>query len=256
MFKSNNATYNALLPFTQWGGNLNVVIKPIQIGDLGFVPYLTDQTWLEATANLSAPIIFTHNTFLGADFGFKLATEGIAVSEVATPFVVSGHIHKRQELIGPNTKIIYPGTPYSWSASDVDEVKGLMMLETCDGNLTTSFVDSPFPTWRKITVDPTTTDHNTFKTKHTGDHLLIKVVGLRADVKAWLSSDHLAELKANNASVSVSTEFTDSAKRSASIASVQKDSDPMESYMSSIYKGAAPKSLVIKAIQEAMESVR
>ena len=251
-FKPNDSTYNALIPFAAWNNkNLNVITTPTQLDGLGFIPYLTkDKSWPQVTHGFTSKIIFTHNTFIGADFGFKRADEGIKLSDVTNELVISGHIHKRQLL----ENVTYPGTPYAWSAHDVDQKKGLMVLNS--DTYEASFIESPFPTWQKVEIELSKKDNLVIP--KTNDHIMIKLTGLRSDIKAFMTSEILEDFKKNNKSVSVSTVFLDSAKTESKGISIKNTSlsEAVESYMSKLYKGSAPADLVKKEVLRLLGEIK
>lgn len=257
MYKPNDSKYNALIPFMGWKMRyLNIVTSSTEIDGFGFVPYLCHgQTWEDETKDFKSDIVFTHNTFVGADFGFKLATEGVSQAEIAQSLVISGHIHKRQILTYNESgcSVCYPGTPYSWSGHDVDEKKGLMLFDSETRQF--EFIESPFPMWRRLEVDLTSCNEilvpDTIKYN---DHLLLSIKGLRSDVRTFLSSSHLKDLRESYSSVSVSTTFLDSAKVAKSISSIKSKtiSDILETYMSTVYKGSSPVEEVKDAVLNAI----
>jgi DNA repair exonuclease SbcCD nuclease subunit len=237
--------FEAILP-----KDIHAITYPCEINGLGFVPYLNNESW--ETVQPSTEIVFTHNTFVGADFGFKIADGGIPLSSVSCDLVVSGHIHKQQILQDKHTKIVYPGTPYAWSANDVDQHKSLMVLDT--ETLEMYAVASPMSTWRKIQIDLPAQSILVPASIRANDHLLVKLVGLRADVKAFAASSAIYDLKQRYASVSLSTEFLDSAKTS-NTASIKANttSDALDQYLKSVYKGSASVEDVRKEILSVLE---
>jgi DNA repair exonuclease SbcCD nuclease subunit len=258
MYKPNDSTFNALIPFTGWRHkHLNIITSSVELDGFGFVPYLTHNCkWEDEVNNWQSNLIFTHNTFIGADYGHTVATDGFTPLENSKTTIISGHIHKPQQLSfhRGDIRVVYPGTPYSWSGSDADQVKGLSIFDT-DTELF-QFIESPFPAWKRVYLDLSESseikipDH----VRHE-DHLLISLKGLRSDVKAWLVSDAFSEIKKYFKSASVSTTFLDSAKSSNSITSIKSRSvtETIDAYMTSIYKGSAPVEEVKEAIILAIE---
>lgn len=239
-FKPNDSTYHALTPFKSGYKNIYVVDKVTDLFDMTFVPFLcSNEVWPESTNK----IVFTHNTFIGADFGFKLATSGIPLDVLNCDVVISGHIHKRQTLNTNTTQIIYPGTPYASSASDVDQEKGVMIFdsETYD----TQYIKSPFPMWEKINIDLSVSmDYgDLFKTLNKNNHYVVVITGPRAEVKSLLSSKEISLVK-SSFSISFKTEFTDKIKnkkksiKSTSAASMVKD------FIGNIYTGQIDKDIL------------
>jgi DNA repair exonuclease SbcCD nuclease subunit len=251
-FKPNDSTYNALQPFLGWSNkNLHPIIDSCEIDGFGFVPYLNSISWKEATEGFESKIVFTHNTFVGADFGFKVADGGILLSDIASDLVVSGHIHKRQTLQCSKSQVVYPGTPYGWSAHDVDQIKGLSILDTETYKF--SFIESMFPKWRKIEVDLSVSSEVIFPNglkEH--DHILVKFIGLRSEVKAILASSCIEDLKQKYSSISVSTEFIDSARLESNSIHASTAADAVEMYMNGFYKGSAPVDLVKAEVLKAL----
>lgn len=251
-FKANDSTYNALQSFQLWDSpRLKVVTEPCVVDGLGFVPYLNSKPWIDCDPGVE--VTFTHNTFVGADFGFKIADGGIPLDSIKSSLVISGHIHKRQVLQQGESVVVYPGTPYSWSASDVDLPKSVCVLDT--DTLKITDIKSPFPTWRKIVVElPTAVDLP--DDVRSCDHLVVKIVGMRVDVKAFMISSAIEELRTKVSSLSVSTEFRDSVKESKGISIKTTDRiDVVDQYIASVYKGSVPPDALKKEILKAMETV-
>lgn len=252
-FKANDSTYNALQSFQLWNNpDLRVITDSCVVDGLGFVPYLNSLRWEDCDPGVD--ITFTHNTFVGADFGFKVADGGILLDSIKSNLVVSGHIHKQQILQHGDSVVLYPGTPYSWSASDVDMVKSVSVLDTETLKVVT--IESPFPTWRKIVVELPDNIPPIPVSIRSCDHILLKVVGLRSEVKAFLSSPVVEDLRSRASSMSISTEFTNSAKESKgiSIKAVEKN-DIVDEYLKSVYKGSVPIDSLKREILKALEAV-
>jgi DNA repair exonuclease SbcCD nuclease subunit len=239
-FKPNDSTYHALTPFKSGYKNIYIVDTVTDLFDCTFIPFLcTDEKWPEHTNK----IVFSHNTFIGADFGFKLATSGIPLEDVNCDIVISGHIHKRQILQAQTAQIIYPGTPYASSASDVDQEKGVMLFDTESYKF--NYIKSPFPMWKKTNINLSVdSDYESLlKSLDKQDHHVVVVTGPRAEVKALLASKEVAIAK-KNLSISFKTEFTDKVKNEKKTIKVTSTSLMVKDFISNIYTGQIDKKIL------------
>jgi len=230
-FKPNDRSYHALEVF-KGIKDVHVVDSMQVLYGMAFVPYLCKgEEWPE----IEQDIVFTHNTFVGADFGFKLADTGIPLESVTSGLVISGHIHKRQVLSTESSQIIYPGTPYASSASDVDQEKGVMILDT--ETLKISYIKSPFPIWQKWNLDLSVDDYmSLFDNLNVKNHHVVTITGPRAEVKALLTSKDVEEVKKTH-SITFKTDFTDKVKSDKKSIKVSSASTMVKDFISTIYKG-------------------
>lgn len=235
MWKPNCNKYHALEVFKGVKG-VAVVDRATTIAGITYVPYLSSpKDW----PDIKTSVVVTHNTFVGADYGFKCAEDGIDLDVVQGYTVISGHIHKRQALKAGS--VIYPGTPTSLSASDANQEKGIMFLDS--RTLETTFVKSPFPVWRSIEVGIQDVEGISLNPT---DRWIVKLIGPRAEIKAWLDSKHAVSLR-KISQVSFKTEFTDSAKSTRAQISAPTVYSMAEQYVDRVYAGALDKS-VLKGI--------
>lgn len=241
MWKPNSSKYHALEVFKHVRGVV-VADSVIACDGITYVPYLPNPLdW----PSVKTDIVVTHNTFVGADYGFKCAEDGIDLDVVQGYTVVSGHIHKKQTLKAGS--VIYPGTPTSLTASDVDQVKGVMFLDS--ESLQATFVESPFPTWRSREVnigDISNLNLNEF------DRWIVKLIGPRAEIKSWLDSKHAMDLR-KASQVSFKTEFTDSAKSSRTQISAPTVYSMAEQYIDKVYSGALDKASLKDVVKKYTE---
>lgn len=241
MWKPNSSKYHALEVFKNVNG-VAVADSIIQLDGITYVPYLPNPgDW----PDVKTDIVVTHNTFVGADYGFKCAEDGIDLDVVQDYTVISGHIHKRQTLKAGS--VIYPGTPTSLSASDVDQTKGIALLDT--ESLSMTFIESPFPIWRSkdVSIDQVSDIQlNDF------DRWIVKLIGPRAEIKSWLDSKHAAELR-KACQVSFKTEFTDSAKSSRTQISAPTIYSMAEQYIDKVYSGALDKTSLKSVVKKYTE---
>ena len=229
MWKPNCSKYNALEVFKDVKG-VTVADSVVQLDGITYVPYLPSPLdW----PDIKTDIAVTHNTFIGADYGFKLAEDGIRLDAVQNDLVVSGHIHKRHSL--KEGSVIYPGTPTSLTASDANQTKGISFLDT--DSLTWSFIESPFPMWR--TLDLYLDQSDSLELNET-DRWIVKLIGPRAEIKALLESKDILDLK-RRAQVVFKTEFTDTIKSNRTQISAPTVYSMAEQYVDKIYSGAIDK---------------
>lgn len=241
MWKPNSSKFHALEVFKNVRGVV-VADSAVECDGITYIPYLPNPLdW----PNVKTNIAVTHNTFVGADYGFKCAEDGIDLDVVQDYTVISGHIHKRQTLKAGS--VIYPGTPTSLTASDVDQAKGISLLDT--ESLSIAFIESPFPIWRSREInigDVADLNLNEF------DRWIVKLIGPRAEIKSWLDSRHAAELR-KACQVSFKTEFTDSIKSSRTQISAPTVYSMAEQYIDKVYSGALDKTSLKSVIKKYTE---
>lgn len=239
MYKPNSSKYHALEVFKD-RKNLVVVDKTTIIDGITYIPYLHEaKDWPEVSTNIA----ITHNTFMGADYGFKLAENGIPSDQVRCDLVVSGHIHKRQTL----RSVLYTGTPIAASASDADQVKGLTILDT--DSLSTEFIESPFPMWRTLDFVLGTNKRLEISEK---DIWTVKLIGPRAEIKALLDTKGIQDIK-KTTKVTFKTEFTDSIKVARNSISAPTPLAMVEQYVDRIYTGSLDREALKLTIRNYME---
>jgi len=108
-----------------------IINKPMIISNIAYIPYMSDEAaFLKASADLhkegATALLVAHQTFTGATYenGFY-AEDGIDPALVAQDYIISGHIHKQQEI----GKCWYQGTPKWDTMSDANEDKGIWIYE-------------------------------------------------------------------------------------------------------------------------------
>jgi len=127
---------NALNIFVPEDGGVDslrtIINKPVIIDNIAYIPYMSDETaFLKASHDLhdqagGEKLLVAHQTFTGATYenGFY-AEDGIDPALVAQDAIISGHIHKQQEI----GKCWYQGTPKWDTMSDANEDKGIWIYE-------------------------------------------------------------------------------------------------------------------------------
>ena len=113
------------------GGWRTIINKPRIMDGIAYIPYMSDKdAFLKASAELyeqgATKLLVAHQTFTGAkyDNGF-FAEDGIEPDLVSQDHIVSGHIHKAQQI----GKCEYPGTAKWDTMSDANQKKGLTIYE-------------------------------------------------------------------------------------------------------------------------------
>jgi len=243
MWKPNDYRYHALQVFEKRHNNLYIVDKHIQMDGVSYIPYLYNNIWPKSTASIAV----THNTFIGADYGYRTAQDGIHASDVQADIVVSGHIHKRQQL--ESAKILYPGTPMAISASDADQIKGLLLFET--SNYEQHFIHSPFPIWRNIVFN--IGDGDLGDIVNNKDYWIVTLKGPRAEIKSFMASKTVKELRSAT-SISFKTESTDTIKVDRISIKTSNLDTMVDQYIDRIYTGTQDKQSVKKTIKSVLEA--
>lgn len=257
-YKPKDAKYHALQPFlnipkftvfdeTVHFDNDNSPYKGITV-----VPYVQK---FDDFPTKTQSICITHNTFVGADYGFKREDCGINADKVVTDVIISGHIHKRQTF----GKVIYPGTPYAHNANDVDQTKGLLLFDTA--SFEQKFIESPFPKWRSIEFE--IDQVNNIASLHTmlekelnnTDKWILKVTGPKAELSAYFKSKKYFKLTADK-NVIVKANPTDSEKQNRVQIKSSGANDIISEYVNKVYSGGADKSLIIRKAQEIIKNIQ
>lgn len=222
-YKPNSSEYHAFKPFSSIS-NVVVADSVLQLDNITYVPYVhSRELWPETKTS----IVVTHNTFIGADYGYKKADHGIETKDVHADIVISGHVHKRQVL---DSKIHYVGTPYAMSATDADQIKGLTLFDTETYKF--DFIDSPFPIYK--TIDQAT--HDPLPDLDSFNHWIMTLKGPKIEIKSILESKQMNLLK-KRCSLTIKTESTDRIK-SDRVSILSKDiSCMLDEYLNKVYKG-------------------
>lgn len=215
MYKPNDPKYHALLPFKGKIDNFHIVDEVKELFDMTFVPY---QYYGSNFPKHTLPICVAHQTFLGADYGPIRATEGVDASGITgCEIIISGHIHTRS-VLGP---VVYVGSPFSQSASDIDQIKGITILDT--DTYAQAFIQTPLPTWRRlrVVVSQSTPLHVVhalvqLDISNSKDHWVLELEGPRAEIVGYIGSKEYLEAIAG-VDVKVKAKYTDSEKKRVSI---------------------------------------
>lgn len=110
-----------------------VLHKPYEQYGLLFCPYTSNDRLAEwSGAHPTAKTLFCHQTINGSKYenGF-FAKDGIDLTRLIQPRVISGHIHAPQEF----DKVWYPGAPRWKTISDANTERAIWLLDFEDGIL-------------------------------------------------------------------------------------------------------------------------
>lgn len=239
-YKPKDNKYHALQTFNLHGLRVFDAVQNID-DNITIVPYV--QKFEDFPLNTNE-ICITHNTFIGADYGFKREDAGVNADKVSAEVIISGHIHKRQSF----GKVIYPGTPFAHSASDVDQTKGLLLFDTATYEQT--FIESPFPRWRQIEFEaahdnPISNLHELLKAElNDKDKWIVKVTGPKIEIAAYFKSkQYISLIKGKN--VVTKAVPTDNNKQKVQIKATSIESI-MNEYIDKVYDGSLDKQLILQ----------
>jgi DNA repair exonuclease SbcCD nuclease subunit len=246
-YKPKDNKYHALQSFKD-REDFRIFDDPrVDLDELGItvVPYVQNFADFPLDTN---KICITHNTFIGADYGFRREDCGIDAARVSADIIISGHIHRRQTF----GKVTYPGTPIAHNASEVDEIKGLLLFDTA--TLEQQFIKSPFPMWKSLDL----TISDTFSISDLHDQVcsvdsvnkwIIKITGPKSEVSTYLKSKkHLDSVKDKN--IIIKSNLIDSDKHSKIRIQASSPSLIISEYVEKIYSGNVDKQLIIRKAQE------
>ncbi len=217
-------------------------------GSISLLPYIVDP---RDFPRHTAPLVFCHQTFLGADFGYIKPGEGVDPLQCEADFIVSGHIHLRQQF----GKVFYPGSPFAQSANDIGQAKGAFTLDT--ETLEIKFFESPLPKWEALayTIEEGFTVeemHESLKESlDSKNNWLLEVTGAKAPITAYLSSKEYKAL-AKGKRIKLSTMFTDKHRKLGTIKATSTLQVALD-YASNIYRGTIDKDVLATAIRELVE---
>jgi len=247
-FRPNSITYHALQSMVGIHKNFYVIDKVQDLFGMTFVPFIYDPL-LFPTRTL--PICVAHQTFRGSDYGAIITKDGVDSTLLkGTEIVISGHIHKRQRFQASkdSADILYVGSPFSQSASDINQVKGISIFDT--ETYAEIFIQCPMPMWRSasFTVDPVYTlecIHNDLMyTLNDTDHWVIELTGPKAELIGYLGSKGSREILAKK-NIKVKTVFTDKEKKLIQIKATSINLIIGE-YIDKVYTGAIDRELLKK----------
>jgi DNA repair exonuclease SbcCD nuclease subunit len=250
-YKPRSSKFHALRDWKTIDG-LRVIDERTDLPDINttMLPYYPDHTQFPLdTLN----ICIAHQTFIGTDYGYKREDVGVNADNVNAEIIISGHIHNRQQF----GKVIYPGSPFSQSVNDIDQIKGVMLFDT--DTYECQFIECPLPKWVSLEYEICT--DNTIESIHSdiastvnnNDHWVIKLSGPKAEIIGYQSSEQYKKI-AKDVSIQIKPTFTDKAKKKQQIKASSVESIIFE-YFDKIYDGAIDKDLLKKKSKEIIDSI-
>jgi hypothetical protein len=121
---------HALIPFKSYS-YITIIDEPVACGKIAYVPYRANREQFVEEANHiknfhDTTVLICHQTFQGSTFenGFY-AEDGIDLALLQHETIISGHIHKSQQI----GKCFYPGTAKWDKATDAGSEKGIWLYE-------------------------------------------------------------------------------------------------------------------------------
>ena len=249
-YKPNDSKYHALSHLKNKIKDFTIVDSVVDINGITYVPYTHDPSDFPKK---TLPICVAHQTFKGADYGDIVTKDGVdANSLLQTEFIISGHIHKKQELDSGRVRIFYPGSPFSQSASDVDQIKGISILDT--ETLERKFFKCPLPVWSRLryeidaSFDIDQLHASLEATVNEIDNWVIEITGPKAEISAYIDSKIYKQLILNK-SIKLNTKFNDKTKKQIRLSALTIDAI-VDQYIDKIYSGSLDKEdLKLKAKQ-------
>lgn len=248
-YKPKDSKYHALQIFNI--PNFRLFEKVEEVGNITVVPYVQK---FEDFPLFTKQLCITHNTFIGADYGFKREDCGVNADKVSADIIISGHIHKRQSF----GKVIYPGTPFAHNASDVDQTKGILLFDT--SNFEQTFIESPFPKWRGVEFEITKNNsisnlHQLLKVElNDKDKWIVKVSGPKIELAAYFKSrEYLAIIKGKK--VISKAIPTDNKKQKVQIKATSIE-NIMDEYINKVYDGSLDKQLILQKTLDIVKNTK
>lgn len=228
---------HAWLPYKNVHSKVVIVDQPLHtVGHGSYLPYIDSHDEFDEKLKVAmnqSDLIFCHQTFRGANFGFITTKEGAVVPTDYAGQIISGHIHKGQDI----GCVWYPGTPFAQEASDHNEVKGIYLYDHETRERT--FFKSPLPQW--VTHKATPSDALQMiaaMSKEDKNHLVVEGPG--PEVNAIVDSKAFQDLK-KSYGFSVKKQSTSSNKSEKSLKKVSTVEDAVVEYVDRIYEGTVDK---------------
>jgi DNA repair exonuclease SbcCD nuclease subunit len=259
LYKIGDYKYHALKHLVGKIPNLHIVDAIQDLFGMTFVPYQHDNSQFPST---TLPIVVAHQTFTGADYGAIREAAGVDPGRLLDcEIVISGHIHTRQRLVGEDggCDVLYVGSPFSQSASDVDQVKGITLFDTA--TYTETFIQCPLPAWRKLSA--VVSQCMTIEMIHgmllklimgSEDHWVLELEGPKAEIVGYLcSNEYLSAIR--GVDVKVKTKFVDKEKKKLSIEAKSMEYILSE-YITKVYSGSINKDTLKEGVKAVLEESR
>ena len=255
MFRPNDNKYHALKHLKDKIEGFTIVDELTNLHGMTFVPYVDKA---ETFPKESLPICVAHQTFKGADFGDITTKEGVdPASIVGAEIIISGHIHKRQRLVARGAEVIYIGSPFSQGASDINQIKGVSIIDT--ETFAEEFIVCPLPMWKgiKFELSPTFTademHEEIVETLNDKDHWVVEITGPKSEILGYLGSKKGKGITVGR-DVKIKTVFTDKEKRQVRIEALSL-SHIVSEYIDKVYNGSIDKELLKSTASDVLKSL-
>ena len=252
MYKPNDSKYHALRVMDGlFPERFFVIDKRTDVDNITFVPYMHDH---QAFPKDTKEICIAHQTFVGADYGYTRPEVGVDAGLVSAELIISGHIHKRQSF----GKVHYVGTPFAQDAKDMDQIKGVLWMDT--STYEQKFLQSPFPTWRNLNyilsneLSIEEVHENIKASINTKDHWTIGITGTKAEIMGYLNSNKYKQA-VEGVDLKPKHVFTDTGKRKVKIDSLSMESI-FTQYIDKVYSGNLDKSELKNMAVEVLNETR
>ena len=256
MYKPNDAKYHALRPFKGRIPKFHVIDEVVEMFGMTFVPYQHNP---DNFPRKTLPVCVAHQTMLGADYGAIRASDGVPPSSITgCELLISGHIHTRQRIVSPTKtgpEVLYVGSPFSQSAADVDQIKGITLFDLSTYGET--LYPAPLPSWRRLRVvvsQQTTLEHVQqmidLDVKGSKDHWVLELEGPKAEIVGYLGSKQYIN-SVQNVDVKVKTTFTDKEKKKLSIEAKSMESI-ISDYVVKVYSGSLDKTKLLEVAKSVL----
>lgn len=254
MYKPKDAKYHALKHFRGKMKHVHIIDEVTNMFGMTFVPYQAD---IAKFPKKTLPICVAHQTFIGADYGSIATKDGVDAATIeGCELVISGHIHTRHTIPprdGRGASVSYPGSPFSQSVEDIDQVKGLTLFDT--ETFREEFIECPLPKWRGLRYDieqgfGLEDLHNDVARHVTAskDHWTIEITGTKAEILSYLNSEKHKEL-VRGVDVNIKPNYLDKEKRKLRIEARSMD-QIVSDYVAKVYSGSLDKELLLaKALE-------
>ena len=251
-YNPRSSYYHAIQSFRNLDPRFIIADKPngIHIENMSFVPYHPE---VSTFPRLTKEICFAHQTFVGADFGHYRPDYGVDMDNISADLIISGHVHKGQTF----GKVFYPGSPFAQSVDDVDQIKGIYILDT--NSLEKEFIKTPLPNWRscsftslneegKIGIDQIHSE--IVNNLSPEDYWIITIHGFRSELTAYLDSPRFNELRAQ-LNFRLRVKYLDAVKHNTKIQALSPE-DAVCQYIDKLYSGDLDKQELKELVLEVM----
>jgi DNA repair exonuclease SbcCD nuclease subunit len=240
-YRPADSKYHALKHVKDTIPNFHVIDELTELHGITFVPYIHEASKFPTS---TSSVCVAHQTFVGADYGDIITKDGVDPDSVSADIIISGHIHKRQ-ILG---KVIYPGSPFAQSVSDVNQIKGLMLFDS--DTFKTTFIQTPMPNWRGLKYELTPSfdveqmHASLFTELNNTDHWVLDVTGPKAEIEHYFSSSRWQDL-AEGKDIKRRTNFTDKEKKQIRLEARSMQSI-ISDYFDKVYSGTLDKKILTK----------